>query len=125
MDQRCVYFAQPLLESGTLGPKCNTQVVLPQKTENYGAPLGVIASSTMFGRLTCFQACRQCAACKAFWTSKCGAVQAWPCILAVALLHSNSAHATPPPPSVEFGCKVLLEQAGHPVHLFHTPLTAI
>jgi hypothetical protein len=26
VDQRCVYFGKPLLESGTLGPKCNTQV---------------------------------------------------------------------------------------------------
>ncbi len=26
VDQRCVYFCKPLLESGTLGPKCNTQV---------------------------------------------------------------------------------------------------
>lgn len=34
---RCVYFNKPLLESGTLGPKCNTQMVVPQLTENYGA----------------------------------------------------------------------------------------
>jgi hypothetical protein len=32
-----VYFNKPLLESGTLGPKCNTQCVIPQITENYGA----------------------------------------------------------------------------------------
>ena len=37
VDMRCVYFAKPLLESGTLGPKCNTQVVVPGLTENYGA----------------------------------------------------------------------------------------
>lgn len=37
VDQRCVYFGRPLLESGTLGPKCNTQVVIPHQTENYGA----------------------------------------------------------------------------------------
>eukprot|EP00301_Raphidiophrys_heterophryoidea_P018867 c3861_g1_i1.p1 GENE.c3861_g1_i1~~c3861_g1_i1.p1 ORF type:complete len:1093 (+),score=347.74 c3861_g1_i1:56-3280(+) len=37
VDQRCVFFAKPLLESGTLGTKCNTQVVIPHKTENYGA----------------------------------------------------------------------------------------
>lgn len=37
VDSRCVYFAKPLLESGTLGPKCNTQVVVPNMTENYGA----------------------------------------------------------------------------------------
>lgn len=37
VDQRCVYFGRPLLESGTLGPKCNTQMVVPHLTENYGA----------------------------------------------------------------------------------------
>ena len=61
VDQRCVYFckfflkpcaclatffslslshplaAKALLESGTLGPKCNTQMVIPNMTENYGA----------------------------------------------------------------------------------------
>ena len=37
VDMRCVYFRKPLLESGTLGPKCNTQVVVPGLTENYGA----------------------------------------------------------------------------------------
>ncbi|XP_075515549.1 ubiquitin-activating enzyme E1 1-like isoform X1 [Primulina tabacum] len=37
VDQRCLYFQRPLLESGTLGPKCNTQVVIPHLTENYGA----------------------------------------------------------------------------------------
>ena len=36
VDSRCVYFGKPLLESGTLGPKCNTQVVIPNLTENYG-----------------------------------------------------------------------------------------
>lgn len=38
VDSRCVYFGKPLLESGTLGPKCNTQMVIPRLTENYGAP---------------------------------------------------------------------------------------
>ena len=38
VDSRCVYFGKPLLESGTLGPKCNTQMVVPRLTENYGAP---------------------------------------------------------------------------------------
>ncbi len=38
VDSRCVYFGKPLLESGTLGPKCNTQTVIPRLTENYGAP---------------------------------------------------------------------------------------
>lgn len=37
IDSRCVYFQKPLLESGTLGTKCNTQVVIPNLTENYGA----------------------------------------------------------------------------------------
>jgi ubiquitin-activating enzyme E1 len=32
-----VYFTKPLLESGTLGPKANTQCVIPHATENYGA----------------------------------------------------------------------------------------
>ena len=38
VDARCVYFGKPLLESGTLGPKANTQMVIPRLTENYGAP---------------------------------------------------------------------------------------
>ncbi|KAL2901995.1 Ubiquitin-activating enzyme E1 2 [Bienertia sinuspersici] len=37
IDQKCVYFQKPLLESGTLGAKCNTQMVIPHLTENYGA----------------------------------------------------------------------------------------
>ncbi|MEW5304751.1 MAG: hypothetical protein WDW36_007342 [Sanguina aurantia] len=37
VDSRCVYFCKPLLESGTLGTKCNTQMVVPSLTENYGA----------------------------------------------------------------------------------------
>lgn len=37
VDSRCVYFNKPLLESGTLGPKCNTQDVIPRLTENYGS----------------------------------------------------------------------------------------
>lgn len=36
VDSRCVYYGKPLLESGTLGPKCNTQMVIPKLTENYG-----------------------------------------------------------------------------------------
>ena len=72
VDSRCVYFAKPLLESGTLGPKCNTQVVLPQKTENYGALPGLTANNDKLGCFTCFYACRHCAAaCKAaFWAHK-------------------------------------------------------
>jgi len=37
MDQRCVFYRLPMLESGTLGTKGNTQVVVPHLTENYGA----------------------------------------------------------------------------------------
>jgi len=37
VDRRCVYFRKSLLESGTLGTKGNTQVVVPFLTENYGA----------------------------------------------------------------------------------------
>jgi ubiquitin-activating enzyme E1 len=37
VDSRCVYFGKSLLESGTLGAKCNTQMVIPRLTENYGA----------------------------------------------------------------------------------------
>ncbi|KAL7095254.1 hypothetical protein ACP275_10G012300 [Erythranthe tilingii] len=37
IDQRCLYFQRALLESGTLGAKCNTQMVIPHLTENYGA----------------------------------------------------------------------------------------
>lgn len=37
MDRRCVYYAKPLLESGTLGTKGNTQVVVPFLTESYSS----------------------------------------------------------------------------------------
>ncbi|OLY85617.1 Ubiquitin-activating enzyme E1 1 [Smittium mucronatum] len=37
MDRRCVMFRKPLLESGTLGSKGNTQVVVPFLTESYSA----------------------------------------------------------------------------------------
>ncbi|CAL1700876.1 unnamed protein product [Somion occarium] len=37
MDQRCVFFLKPLLESGTLGTKGNTQVVIPHVTESYSS----------------------------------------------------------------------------------------
>lgn len=35
IDSRCVWFAKPLLESGTLGTKANVQVVLPFLTQSY------------------------------------------------------------------------------------------
>ena len=37
VDRRCVFFHKPLLESGTLGTKGNTQVVLPRITESYSS----------------------------------------------------------------------------------------
>lgn len=37
MDQRCLFYTLPMLESGTLGTKGNTQIVVPHVTENYGA----------------------------------------------------------------------------------------
>lgn len=37
VDRRCVFFRKPLLESGTLGTKGNTQVVLPHLTESYSS----------------------------------------------------------------------------------------
>jgi len=37
VDRRCVFFHKPLLESGTLGTKGNTQVVLPHLTESYSS----------------------------------------------------------------------------------------
>lgn len=37
VDRRCVFFLKPLLESGTLGTKGNTQVILPNLTESYSS----------------------------------------------------------------------------------------
>lgn len=37
VDRRCVFFLKPLLESGTLGTKGNTQVVLPRISESYSS----------------------------------------------------------------------------------------
>ena len=37
VDSRCVYYSKPLLESGTLGTKGNTQVIVPRLTESYGS----------------------------------------------------------------------------------------
>ena len=36
VDQKCVWFCKPLLESGTLGTKANTQMIIPFKTKSYG-----------------------------------------------------------------------------------------
>ncbi|KAL7751063.1 E1 ubiquitin-activating protein [Sorochytrium milnesiophthora] len=37
VDRRCVFFRKPLLESGTLGTKGNTQVIIPHVTESYSS----------------------------------------------------------------------------------------
>ncbi|KAL9022745.1 MAG: hypothetical protein Q9185_000007 [Variospora sp. 1 TL-2023] len=37
VDRRCVFFRKPLVDSGTLGTKGNSQVVLPRLTESYSS----------------------------------------------------------------------------------------
>jgi ubiquitin-activating enzyme E1 len=37
VDQRCLFYRLPMMESGTLGTKGNTQIVVPHITESYGA----------------------------------------------------------------------------------------
>lgn len=37
MDSQCVFYKKPLLESGTLGTKGNTQVIVPDLTESYAS----------------------------------------------------------------------------------------
>jgi ubiquitin-activating enzyme E1 len=37
VDKRCIFNDKPLFESGTLGTKGNTQVIIPRITEHYGA----------------------------------------------------------------------------------------
>ena len=36
VDKRCVWYEKPLLESGTLGTKANSQMIIPHKTKCYG-----------------------------------------------------------------------------------------
>ncbi len=36
VDSRCVWYEKPLLESGTLGTKANSQMVIPHVTQCYG-----------------------------------------------------------------------------------------
>lgn len=36
VDSKCVWYNKPLFESGTLGTKCNSQVILPHMTASYG-----------------------------------------------------------------------------------------
>lgn len=44
MDRRCIYYRLPLIDSGTMGTKGNTQVVYPHLTESYGYHLFRIIS---------------------------------------------------------------------------------
>src|SRR6478752_942365 len=37
MDSQCIFYKKSLLESGTLGTKGNTQVIVPGLTESYGS----------------------------------------------------------------------------------------
>jgi ubiquitin-activating enzyme E1 len=37
MDSQCILYKKPLLESGTLGTKGNTQVIVPHLTESYAS----------------------------------------------------------------------------------------
>jgi len=37
IDQRCVYYKKPLIDSGTLGTKASVQVVVPFLTESYSS----------------------------------------------------------------------------------------
>lgn len=54
MDQRCVLYAKPLLESGTLGTKGNTQVVVPYLTESYSSSQDPPEKSTPFCTIKSF-----------------------------------------------------------------------
>lgn len=36
VDAKCVWYTKPLLESGTLGTKANSQMIIPYKTQCYG-----------------------------------------------------------------------------------------
>lgn len=36
IDSQCLFYGKPLLESGTLGTKCNSQIILPHLTQSYG-----------------------------------------------------------------------------------------
>ncbi len=40
VDSRCVFYRKPLMESGTLGTKANTQIIIPFQTESYGDRYG-------------------------------------------------------------------------------------
>lgn len=36
VDSKCVWYERTLFESGTLGTKCNSQVIIPKFTQSYG-----------------------------------------------------------------------------------------
>ena len=36
VDSKCVFYEKHLFESGTLGTKCNSQVIVPHQTQSYG-----------------------------------------------------------------------------------------
>ena len=36
IDKKCAWYEKPLLESGTLGTKANSQMIIPHKTQCYG-----------------------------------------------------------------------------------------
>ena len=36
VDSKCVFHMKPLFEAGTLGTKCNSQIIIPNITESYG-----------------------------------------------------------------------------------------
>ena len=35
IDQQCVWYEKPLFESGTLGTKCHSQIIIPHYTISY------------------------------------------------------------------------------------------
>lgn len=35
IDTQCVWYEKPLFESGTLGTKCHSQIIIPHKTQSY------------------------------------------------------------------------------------------
>ena len=38
IDERCLYYQKPLIDSGTMGMKASAQVIVPFLTESYSAP---------------------------------------------------------------------------------------
>ncbi|EGG24766.1 hypothetical protein DFA_03010 [Cavenderia fasciculata] len=54
VDTRCVQHSLPLLESGTLGTKGHTQVILPAKTESYASQKDPVEKQTPFCTLKSF-----------------------------------------------------------------------